>query len=65
MFADYYLSQKEVSMTTDAHQEELTVQTSEQGILCQEGLPTAAAHAVQTCNKETRERVSQVSSEFS
>lgn len=65
MFADDCQSQKEVSMSTDVHQKELTAQTSEQVRLCQEGLSTAAAHAVQTCNKETRERVSQASSGLS
>lgn len=49
-------------MTTDAHQKELTAQTTEQ-----ESLPTATTHkhfAVQTCNEETRKRVPRVSSEF-
>ena len=49
-------------MTTDAYQKELASQTAEQ-----EGLPTATTQehfSVQTCNKGTRERAFEVSSEF-
>lgn len=62
MFADDDKSQREVLMSTAAHQKELTAQTleEERRSIAQEGLPIAAAHAKQTCNKETRERVCQV-----
>lgn len=66
--ADDYQSQKQVLMTVDVHQEELCAETVEQGSFGQEGLPTATTlqhFTVQTCNNETRERVSQASSEFS
>jgi len=46
----------------------LCAETVEQGSFGQEGLPTATTlqhFTVQTCNNETRERVSQASSEFS
>jgi len=46
----------------------LPAETVEQGRFGQEGLPTAATlkhFTVQTCKNETRERVSQASSEFS
>ncbi|XP_020614089.1 uncharacterized protein LOC110052317 isoform X3 [Orbicella faveolata] len=60
---DDYQSQKQVLMTVDVHQEELCAETVEQGSFGQEGLPTATTlqhFTVQTCNNETRERVSQL-----